>query len=81
MGILWFVTGRISPSTDYAWSARLSRILSPSQFYYGGKVLFRVHYTLYASLTATMVRWCEAGVNEGLLPMTISEEKGNLFCA
>jgi hypothetical protein len=28
-----------------------------------------------------MVRWCEGGVNQGLLPMTISEEESNLFCA
>jgi hypothetical protein len=33
------------------------------------------------SLAATMVRWCEGGVNLGLLPMTISEEESNLFCA
>jgi hypothetical protein len=32
------------------------------------------------SLAATMVRWCEGGVNQGLLPMTISEEESNLFC-
>jgi hypothetical protein len=31
------------------------------------------------SLAATMVRWCEAGVNQGLLPMTISEEESNLL--
>jgi hypothetical protein len=34
-----------------------------------------------ASLAATMVRWSEGGVNQGLLPMTISEEKCNLFRA
>jgi hypothetical protein len=30
-----------------------------------------------------MVRWCEGGVNQGLLPMTISAEEstGDLFCA
>jgi hypothetical protein len=28
-----------------------------------------------------MVLWCEGGVNQGLLPMTISEEKSNFFCA
>jgi hypothetical protein len=28
-----------------------------------------------------MVRWCEGGVNQGLLPMIISEEENNLFCA
>jgi hypothetical protein len=28
-----------------------------------------------------MVRWCDGGVNQGLLPMTISEEESNLFCA
>jgi hypothetical protein len=28
-----------------------------------------------------MVHWCEGGVNQGLLPMTISEEESNLFCA
>jgi hypothetical protein len=28
-----------------------------------------------------MVRWFEGGVNQGLLPMTISEEESNLFCA
>jgi coproporphyrinogen III oxidase len=33
------------------------------------------------SLAATMVRWFEGGVNQGLLPMTISEEESNLFCA
>jgi hypothetical protein len=35
------------------------------------------------SLAATMVRWCEGGVNQGLLPMTIglSEEESNWFCA
>jgi hypothetical protein len=32
------------------------------------------------SLAATMIRWCEGGVNQGLLPMT-SEEESNLFCA
>jgi hypothetical protein len=32
------------------------------------------------SLAATMVRWFEGGVNQGLLPMT-SEEESNLFCA
>jgi hypothetical protein len=33
------------------------------------------------SLAATMVRWFEGGVNQGQLPMIISEEEGNLFCA
>jgi hypothetical protein len=33
----------------------------------------------YASLAATMVRWCEGGVNQALLPMAISEEESNLF--
>jgi hypothetical protein len=28
-----------------------------------------------------MVRWCEGEVNQGLLPMTISEEESILFCA
>jgi hypothetical protein len=28
-----------------------------------------------------MVRWCDGGVNQGLLPMTISREESNLFCA
>jgi hypothetical protein len=32
-------------------------------------------------LAATMVRWFEGGVNQGLLPMTISDEESNLFCA
>jgi hypothetical protein len=33
------------------------------------------------SLAATLVGWFEGGVNLGLLPMTISEEESNLFCA
>jgi hypothetical protein len=33
------------------------------------------------SLAATMVRWCEGGVNQGLLPITISEEESDSFCA
>jgi hypothetical protein len=33
------------------------------------------------SLAATMVRWFEGEVNQGLLPMTISEEESNLFRA
>jgi hypothetical protein len=33
------------------------------------------------NLAATMFRWCEGGVNLGLLSMTISEEESNLFCA
>jgi hypothetical protein len=33
------------------------------------------------SLAATMVRWFDGGVNQGLLPMTISDEESNLFCA
>jgi hypothetical protein len=33
------------------------------------------------SLAATMVRWFEGGVNQGQLPMIISEEESNLFCA
>jgi hypothetical protein len=37
--------------------------------------------TTMTSLAATMVRWCEGGVNQGLLPMTISEEESNSFCA
>jgi hypothetical protein len=36
---------------------------------------------LTTSLAATMVRWFEGGVNQGLLSMTISEEESNLFCA
>jgi hypothetical protein len=28
-----------------------------------------------------MVRWSEGGVNQGLLPMTISEEESNSFRA
>jgi hypothetical protein len=36
---------------------------------------------IQTSLAATMVRWFEVGVNQGLLPMTISEEQSNLFCA
>jgi hypothetical protein len=36
---------------------------------------------LKTSLVATMVRWCEGGVNLGLLPMTITEEEIHLFCA
>jgi hypothetical protein len=28
-----------------------------------------------------MVRWFEGGVNQGLLPMTISDEESNLFRA
>jgi hypothetical protein len=35
---------------------------------------------LQTRLAATMVRWGERGVNQGLLPMTISEEERNLFC-
>jgi hypothetical protein len=33
------------------------------------------------SLEATMVRWFEGGMNQGLLPMTINEEESYLFCA
>jgi hypothetical protein len=36
---------------------------------------------LQTSLVVTVVCWCEEGVNQGLLPMTISEEESNLFCA
>jgi hypothetical protein len=35
---------------------------------------------MITSLATRMVRWCEGGVNQGLLPMTISEEESNLFC-
>jgi hypothetical protein len=33
------------------------------------------------NLAATIVRRFEGGVNQGLLPMTISDEENNLFCA
>jgi hypothetical protein len=36
---------------------------------------------LILSPAATMVRWFEGRVNQGLLPMKISEEESNLFCA
>jgi hypothetical protein len=46
------------------------------------KVKFKVMVKLiHTSLAATMVRWFEGGVNQGLLPMTISDEESNLFCA
>jgi hypothetical protein len=44
-----------------------------------GKTNFLI--IIITSLVATMVRWFEGGVNQGLLPMTISDEESNLFCA
>jgi hypothetical protein len=38
--------------------------------------LYRGKYNTNTSLAATMVRWFEGGVNQGLLPMT-SEEESN----
>jgi hypothetical protein len=33
------------------------------------------------SLAATMVSWCEGGMNQGILPITVSEEESNSFYA
>jgi hypothetical protein len=39
-----------------------------------------VELKIKTSLAATMVRWCEGGMNQGLLPMTISEGKEFILC-
>jgi hypothetical protein len=38
-------------------------------------MLSQDHFTINTSLAAAMVRWFEGGVNQGLLPMTISDEE------
>jgi hypothetical protein len=56
-------------------------VIGPSEVFGSLRLVVQLD-CISTNLAATMVRWCEEGVNQGCsLPMAIIEEESNLFCA